>query len=387
MEMLTSRHFRRLAEVADAWCVSLLMPTHLSGRETRQGPIRFKNLLGKAEKALIAGGRRAADARKKLEPLRQLVDDAPFWAHQREGLAVYYLPRETFVYGVPFALPERVMIAPRAYLVPLLPIVSEDAPFHVLALSPKQVRLFEGTRHTARELDLPGWPEDFEEFAAHIEQEPQLQFHTEAAPEAGDRSRAAVFHGHPGGDESSQRKQRLLEYCRLIDDRVRKAVGDAGVPLVLACDERLAAIYRKASDYSRVVKEPLAGNPDERKPSELCSEAWKLLEPGVSEARDRAVARYHQAAANGQAAGRLDAVLPAAHEGRVDTLLVAADGERWGRYDPGERRLDVHDRPEPHDEDLVNLAAVVAYRQGAAVHLLPQDQMPDNEQTVAVLRF
>ena len=387
METLTAEHFGRLAEVDDAWCVSLLMPTHPTGSEKRQDPIRFKNLLGKAEEALIARGRRAADARKRLEPLRELIDDATFWTHQREGLAVYYLPQETLVFGVPFPLPERVTAAPHAYVVPLIPIVSEDSRFYVLALSPKEVRLLEGTRHTARQLDLPGWPEDFEQFTAHIEGEPQLQFHTEAAPDAGDRARAAVFHGHPGGEASSEHKERLLEYCRMIDQRVRDAVGNEGVPLILACDERLAAIYRKASDYSRVVKKPVAGNPNERKPAELCRDAWQVMRPQVQRAREDALSRYHQAAANGQAAGRLDAVLPTAHEGRVDTLLVAADGERWGRYDPGERRLDVHDRPEPHDEDLVNLAAVVAYRQGAAVHLLPQDQMPDNEQTVAALRF
>jgi len=387
MEMLTSRHFRRLAEIADTSCVSLLMPAHLTGRETRQGPIRLKNLLGKAEEELVARGRRAADARDELDPLRALVDDASFWAHQREGLALYCLPEETLVYGVPFSLPERVMVGPHAYLVPLIPIVSEDVRFCVLAISPKQVRLVEGTRHTARGLDLPGWPENFEEFIAHIEQEPQLQFHTEAAPEAGDRARAAVFHGHAGGDESSERKQRLLEFCRLVDERVRKALGNGEAPLVLACNERLAAIYRQASDYARIVKEPLAGNPDDRKPAELCRDAWKLLEPGVADARDRAVARYHQAAANGQAAGSLDAVLSAAHEGRVDTLLVAADGKRWGRYDPDERRLDVHDQPAAGDEDLVNLATVVAHRQGAAVHALPEDKMPDAEQAVAVLRY
>jgi len=387
MDTLTSQHFRRLAEVADASCVSLLMPTHPSGHETIQDPIRFKNLLGKAKDVLIARGQRAADARRRLEPLGQLIDDASFWAYQREGLAAFCLPEETLVYGVPLPIPERIVIGRHAYLVPLVPVFSEDVRFHVLALSPRQVRLLECTRHAAQELDLPGWPENFEQLAAYIEEEPQLQFHTGAPPEVGDRGRAAMFHGHPGGDESSERKQRLLEYCRLVDERVQKTVGGDATPLILACDQRLAAIYRSASVHARIVGEPLAGNPDSRKPAELCSEAWTLLEPLVAEARNAALQRYHQAMANGRGAGRLEAVLPAAHEGRVDTLLVAADGQRWGRYDPAQRRLDVHDRPAPDDEELVNLAVVVAFRQGAAVHTLPEGQMPDKQPAVAVLRY
>lgn len=388
MEMLTAHHFRRLAEMADGPWVSLLMPTHSSGRESKQDPIRFKNLLGQGEAILTARGQRTADARHQLGPLRQLIDDTSFWAHQREGLAAFCMPGEAHVYGVPFSLPERVVVGQHPYLVPLIPITSEDAQFYVLALSAKRIRLLEGTRHTAQEVDLPGWPENFEQLAACIEEEPHLQFHTEAAPGGGGRGRAAVFHGHPGGEEPSERKQRLLEYCRLVDARLRKAVGHAGLPLVLACDERLAAIYREASDYARVVAQPVAGNPDSRKAAELCGQAWKLLEPEVAEAREQALARYHQAAARAEAAAHLEAVVAAAHEGRVRTLLVAADGQpRWGRYDPAQRRLVVHDQPAPDDEELVNLATVVAYRQRAVVHRLPQEQMPEAEQAIAVLRY
>jgi hypothetical protein len=387
MKMITAQDFHRLAEVADTVCVSLLMPTHRTGRETNQDPIRFKNLLGDAEAALIAGGRQPADVRQQLEPLRQLIDDPSFWAHQDQGLATFCLPEETHVYGVPFSLSTQVMVGPHAYLVPLIPIVSEDVRFYVLALSPKRVRLLEGTRHTARVLDLPGWPENFRQLASYIEKEPQLQFHTETAPHGSGRARPAMFHGHPGADESTERKQRLLEYCRLIDQRLQKVVRGDRVPLVLACDERLAAIYRKASHYPRVVGNPLAGNPDTRKSAELCHEAGRLLEPLVFKAREQARTRYHEAAAHGQAAERLDAVLPAAHQGRVDTLLVAAEVELWGQYDPNHRRLDLHDRPGPHDEELVNLATVVAYRQGAVVYALPQEHMPDNQSAVAVLWY
>jgi hypothetical protein len=387
MDSLTPQEVQRLADITGPGCVSLLMPTHSTGRETRQDPIRFKNLLNEAENRLIARGRRAADAHEQLAPLRRLVDDTLFWTHQDEGLAAYCMPEETHLYGVPLSLPERVIVGCRCYLMPLVSIISEDARFYVLALSPKQVRLLEGTRHTARELDLPGWPKDFEDLARYLDEESQLQFHTGAPAVGQGGDRAAMFHGHPGGDESSERKQRLLEYCRLVDQRLRKAVRSDRMPLVLACDQRLASIYREASDYPRVVGQAVPGNPDARKPAELCRQAWEIIRPERDEARDTALSRYHQAAAIGRAAARLAGVLPAAHEGRIDTLLVAGDAECWGQYDFAERRLDVRDQPSPDDEELLNLATVVSCVHGADVYALPQEQLPEKESAVAVLRY
>jgi hypothetical protein len=74
--------------------------THLKGHETKQDPIRFKNLLGQAEDLLTTRGDRPPDVGQRLKSLRRLIDDASFWAHQREGLAAFCLPGETLVYGV-----------------------------------------------------------------------------------------------------------------------------------------------------------------------------------------------------------------------------------------------------------------------------------------------
>jgi hypothetical protein len=388
MDMFTSQEFRRLARIEDSSCVSLLMPTHSSGRETKQDPIRFKNLLKEAENRLIARGLGTADARGQLASLWRLVDYAPFWVHQDKGLAAFCMAEENRLYSVPFSLPARAVVGRRCYLAPLIPIISQDTTFYVLALSPKRVRLIEGTRYTAREMDLPGWPEDFEDLARYFDEQPQLQFHTKAPPTGEGGDRAAVFHGHPGGDESSERKQRLLEYCRLIDQRLQKAVGSDRTPLVLACDQRLASIYREASDYPRIIEQPMAGNPDSRKPTELCGQAWELIRPEVDAARNAAMSRYHQASARGLAAHGLEAVLPAAHEGRVDTLLVAGGAECWGRYDAERRRLEVHAQPAPDDEELLNLATIVAHLQGADTYCnFPQEELPNKASAVAVLRY
>jgi hypothetical protein len=50
------------------WCVSIYMPTHRTGAETQQDPIRLKNLLREAEKHLFAKGVSTRDVQEMLEP-------------------------------------------------------------------------------------------------------------------------------------------------------------------------------------------------------------------------------------------------------------------------------------------------------------------------------
>ncbi|MFO7903345.1 MAG: hypothetical protein ACQESR_24020 [Planctomycetota bacterium] len=387
--MLTPRDFYRLAEIAEADSVSVLMPTHSMGREVNQDPIRLKNLIRTAEETLVARGHRAADVRRRLAPLLELIDDVSFWSHQRSGLAAFLAAGKTHLYSVPFSLPERVVVGQRCYLVPLAKVLDEDARFYVLALSPKQVRLLECSRHSAEEVPLPGWPENLEEMMRHVEEESQLQFHSElpSRGHAAGGERTGVFHGHPGEDVESERKQRLLEYSRLIDQRLLNAVGPRRMPLVLACDERLAAIYRGATRYPGVRERPVAGNPDHKRPEALGEMAWKIVAPEVTQGRDRSVARCHQAANHAQAADSLEDILVAAQDGRVGTLLVAEDHQFWGCFHADQRRLDIHETPKPEDDELLNLALVSALDQGATVHAVRRDQIPGEQPALAALRY
>jgi hypothetical protein len=238
-------------------------------------------------------------------------------------------------------------------------------------------------------VDLPGWPEHFEDFMQYIDEESQLQFHTGAARagKGGTGERAARFHGHPAGDAESERKQRLLEFCRLIDGRVQEVMAAEEVPLILACEQRLASIYREATNYAHVAAGVVAGNPDERKTEELCRDAWETIQPDVEASRKSAISRYEQAAADGLGADNLNDVVLSAHDGRVDTLLVAADHEYWGRFSPQDRHLETHREAQAGDEELLNLATVLSYRQGGKVFTFRQDEMPDDEPAVAVLRY
>ena len=193
MPLLSQEELKTVIAESRGPAVSIFLPTHRAGHEIQQDPIRLKNLLKDAEGQLITEGNRPAEARELLAPVWKLVDDAAFWRHQQDGLAVFRSRDVLRVYRVPLGLPEFVSVSNRFYVKPLVPLLVNDERFYILALSRKAVRLLECSRDHAHEVDLPDVPQGMED-ALPEGTSPQLQRHTLPM----DGRNASRFHGSCG---------------------------------------------------------------------------------------------------------------------------------------------------------------------------------------------
>lgn len=380
MDLLRPRNVGELLDVAEDTCVSLYMPSHRAGPETRQDPVRLKNLLGRAEADLLERGLRRPEARELLAPAEELVGDGAFWQHQGDGLAVFLSPRLRRVYRLPVSFDELVMVNDRFHVKPLLRLLTGDGRFLVLALSKKQIRLLEGTRQTVSEVDLEDVPRSLAEVAVHREMR-ALQWHTGTGGSGGGR-RAAVFHGHgPEEDDEIIRK-----YLRRIDEGLRQAVHDERSPLVLAGVDPLLDLYRQVTGYSSVLPEGVSGNPDDLRPDQLHERAWAIVGPHFHGKMEAAADRYRQSVGTGLTAAGVTDVVPPAFQGRVDTLWVAVGIQRWGRYRQ-EGEVEMRDRPLPGDHDLLDVAAVQTLLHGGTVYAVDPGEVPDDAPVAALLRY
>lgn len=152
------------------------MPAHRAGRETEQDPIRFKNLLRQAEERLLTKGMRSAQVRDLLKVPQRLLQDQAFWRHQSDGLAVFFSEDIFHFFRLPIEFAELVVISDRFHVKPLLPLLTSDGTFHILAISQNQLRLPAGTQHTVDEIDLENVPETLSETFPDGFPEKQLQF-------------------------------------------------------------------------------------------------------------------------------------------------------------------------------------------------------------------
>src|SRR5438132_11800985 len=118
-------------------------------------------------------------------------------------------------YPLPLAFDEQVVVADRFYVKPLLPLLTGDGRFYVLALSHKHVRLLQGTRHTVAEMDLQGVPTSFDEALRYDDVQVARTVHTHPAAGGKAGTREGIAHGHGVGIDSA--KDGLLEFMKRVD--------------------------------------------------------------------------------------------------------------------------------------------------------------------------
>ncbi|MBE0417145.1 MAG: hypothetical protein IBX63_05225 [Coriobacteriia bacterium] len=370
----------------DGWpAVSIYLPVHRTGPETQQDPIRLKNLLAKAGDTLVSNGMRSPNAEEFLGEAWKLQRDPAFWREGFDGLALFIGEGTFEVIRTSRQLPERLRVDTRFLLRPLMPALSPDLKFYVLALSKKRVRLLEGTAEAVREVDPTGIPQGLADALKYDDYENQVQFHSRTpAAAAGIGRRSAVFHGHGGIGDTE--KTDLFHYFRLVDAGLKELVSP-DVPLVLAGVDYLFPIYREANTYARLLPEGIAGNPDEQPAREIHAEALSLLEPYLQADVQRAMDAYTEGRGGDTSSADLRLIVPAAVEGRIDTLIVSDEDTAWGSYDSSADSMTLRSEPHNGDIDLLDHAAAATLLHGGTVHVLPAEKVREATGAAAAAVF
>jgi hypothetical protein len=367
-------------------CVSLFLPIERAEPARQQNSIRLENLLRQAEQRLIARGLSVAAAHDILALAYQLIENRSFWAPQVEGLAIFAATNIFRVYRLPLAFEELVIVDARAHLTPLLPLLSSDGQFYVLAVGLGGVQLFQGTQYGLSAVALQGMPTSLRESLRYDEFAKQPQFHPGVPGRSGERG--AIFHGQ-GARDGTVVKQEALRYFQQVDHIVRQALRNESALLLLAGIAYLLPIYRAANTYPQLIEEDITVNPDDLRPDELHALAWASVAPRFDQARAAAVEHYQmlRGTTPALATSYLRTIIPAAYDGRVDTLFLAIGQRQWGIFDPVSGELAFHEDAGPRDTELFDLAAIQTIQHGGTVYTIAQQQEPNLAQLAAILRY
>jgi hypothetical protein len=386
MYPLTQEDIRSLMAQQEGPCVSLYMPTRRAGPDTRENHIRFKTLLKEAEASLEETGMRQHDVDEFLKPARALVDDRPFWRHQGAGFAAFVAPDRFERYTLPLEFETLSVVTNHFHVKPLLPMLSGDGTFYVLAMSAKDVRLLHGSHYTVDQVRLPDdTPKSLAESEGMegLEEESETQFHTTLSADVEHRS---GYHGQGVGTDDQQ--YRLKTFCRRVDKGVQKVLRTETAPLVFAGVESLFPLYRDVSGYNNLMDKFVHGNPDRLSEQELHDKAWPLVEPKFSAARHEAKVQYRRFKGSDRASSELEEVIQAATNSRVAILFVALQTHVWGTHDEQTGEVTVHEERQADDEDLLDLAAEQTVAHGGIVYAVPAQEVPDEDSALAaVYRF
>ncbi|WP_235595986.1 baeRF7 domain-containing protein [Mastigocoleus testarum] len=364
------------------------MPTHKAGKETRQNPIRFKNLLDRAESKLVAAGLSTTETGELLQEAKTMIDDYDFWQHQELGLAYFISQSQTRYYLLPHSFTELVEVSDRFYFKPLLPLMAADNEFYLLALAQNQIRLFQASHYNIQELALPeDVPSSLAEALSYDDPEKQLQYHSVgkgAAKSVASQSNP-IYHGQGVG--TTDNKTEILRYFQQIDRGLHSLLQGKQVPLVLAGVEYLLPIYQEANSYPHLYSQGVTGNPENLSSEELHQQALQVIQPHFQEARQQAIAQYQELLSTKQASADVKQIIPAAINGQVDTLFIPNNLQCWGRFEPETNSIEIDDSSTKENFDLLDFAATNTFLQGGMVYCMSAEEMPDSESVAAIFRY
>jgi len=353
----------------EAPCLSLYQPTHRSHPDSRQDPIRFRNLVRQLEQSLRTNYP-ALDAAALLAPFHALAGDAGFWNRTLDALAALGAPGLFRVYRLQRPVGERALVSDSFHVKPLLRILQSADRYQVLGLSRGEVKLFEGNRDALDEIELDAAvPRSAADAVGDELAQPSVSVWTYRAGAAGPQAGAGVHHGQ-GGDKAEGVERDAERFFRAVDRALlERHSRPAGVPLLLAALPENQARFRRLSRNPFLLAEGIDVHPDALAPDALRERAWQILEPHYLARLAGLVEMFGTARSRELGAEDPEEVAENAAGGRVATLLIEAD------------------RGDAATDERLDDIGELALRNGGQVVVVPAARMPTRTGVAAIYRY
>lgn len=359
--MMDARQLRALLD-APAPVVSIYVPLMPEERDVRAPEDCLRNAVEQAERLLESQTPDRELRDSLLAPARAALE-SDLKEHRDPGLALLLSKGQSQVIPLPESPQELVVVGQHVHIKPLLPILAGNRRFHILALSAARVRLLTATALGWEERELTELPPDAQ---AELDSLPA------ASVETRDGARMAL----------------LVQQPNRIKHAVHAALGGDPAPVVLVAEPHLAGNFIKVAKLPQLLGETVEVNPFALSDADLHARALGVIQPllqaEVETLVDQVNARL--GSAENTVAIRLEEILAAADDGRVDAVLVAQDEVLWGQHRPG-HVPSAHGHEVPGDEDLLNVACVQTLRTGGRAFTLPRARLPRQAPAVATLRY
>jgi len=359
-------------------CITLLLPPHHPGDGSGSSIIVLRTALRAAAEQLENRRVPRSVQEELLTPLEALATDSNLLAGSRSSRVVLR-SRDLFEqFQLSAPAKASVTVAGSFAIRPFFSELSAPPQFYLLTLSKESVRLARGSALGLTAVDLPaGVPATIEQAMEFEPPDHDLENRSVVSGSTG--GMRAVRFGTGSGRET--RQAHLADFYRLVDRGIQKLLRDPEVPLILEGVDEDTVLYRSISTCRNLASGSIRGNGTLRqKDADLITQAFAIIHSERLERDAKSLADAKERTLPSRFLTVLEAILPAAFEGRVNQLYVQEEGESMGIFErPGYRSWG--------SEDLLNLAMVQTLRHRGKACMLPGNLLPDGAQAAAVLRY
>lgn len=358
---------RKLNDVRTDACVSIYVPTTPLTQDVEASRIETGNLAKQAYAQLEAGGLDKRRLALLAEQLDDLLDDDEFWRFQAHSLAIFATPDTIQTFRLANRLHSTIEVADRFLLKPLMRAITFPNEAFVLAISENDVRLVEVLPDLPpRRLQVPDLPKD----AASAVNVSSLNNRTSLRRVMG----------------SEGQKVRLAQYSRMVDAAIRPILAGRDVPLILAANEPVAAIFRSINSNPNLVPETLTVTDDRSTESEIAAAARPILDAAYAREIESVRNLFEQRANDRRATTDISDAARLATFGGIETLLVNFDEIVHGTVDEDTGAV-VFGEEGPGTYGIVDEIMRRALTSGARVIAARKDDIPGGGSLAATLRY
>lgn len=344
--------------------------------------IRLRNIIRELEQKLheVVSDKHAAQA--LLEPLQELAGNLP---RERGGEAIVLFRSPEVFTSIWLKKPvgEGVTIADHFVIRNIIPQLTGEERFYILALAQKGVRLLRCTDHSSEEVPLPpGTPRTYDEWFAPAKPDHVQDNMASGGPGEG-AMKGVMF---TTSTDREDKDEYLKHFYRAIEKGVHEILRSDPAPLVLVGVEYELALYHEMDRYERTVPGGVQGAPDGLKGGEMHARALEVVRPHFEEPLRKALESLESVAPERRSTNAKEIVM-AAWDGRIAHLFLNETGEYSGWFREATHEVKHGKNDGIAEEDLLNAAAVRTLAAGGNVFVLPGSRMPSGAPAAAVFRW
>ncbi|MDT0643979.1 hypothetical protein RM553_14165 [Zunongwangia sp. F363] len=383
MSLISQEEFQKIANFKGENCVSIFIPTDRAGKEVldQKDKTYLKSSWDEVKKRLEKEGISEDKIEAIGKPIEELINDPEFWRHQSDGLAVFAAEGFFEKFTIPVNFEAYTYISKEFYVRPLAPVLKNEGRFYLLAIQQDKVDLYEATKHSIGPVYIEDLtPERLEDRVGYDYEEKHSKHKTQH-----NLSGQSTTHGYDAANRDE--KNEILRFFRAVDKGLHEVLKDENVPLVVACQDYLFPIYKEANSYKNLYEQVIPGNPSDTNMLGLHDKALKVMEPQLEKEKRNKLATFSELPPE-KTSTEIHDIIPAAFEGKIDTLFLENRAEVWGTYDEENRKVETKEEQSDDATSLMNLAAAKVVETGGSVFLIESAFMPEKASKLnAIYRY
>jgi Raf kinase inhibitor-like YbhB/YbcL family protein len=312
-------------------CVSLVLPLH----NLSQNQLTDKYFLQKAIKEVCNRLALDCDANNQIiNTFRKFQEEITIHPHDK-GIGIYVSNEMSLYTGFPFEVTEKVVINNRFHLKDLLVKEQYSAPYHLLYIDDKEIRLYNGKLTQLSEIKNKELPMFFDE-----ELEDQAIINSFFA-----RNSYGKSFDKSVNEMVKIRHQNIIHKA----DELLEFYLEHSNALVLCGTRKYLSEFMNSTKHADKVVSILYGNYNRFTEMDFCEMAWPIVKTHIEENMTNEIADYDQKTVEGTTEEGINRVWDAILSDRGMTVLVEKNFEIGGFVDEEDvSRLYLHPPQKPH---------------------------------------